>query len=54
MVIKTISEDLWATLKDILQQADQTWEMEDTRMKYVTIQINKIDIEDLRKILNDR
>lgn len=40
--------DFWPLIEEICDQAERTWEAEDVRMRYVTVQIDKRDLDVLR------
>lgn len=40
-----VADGFWSVVESICDQARRTWEHEDTRMKWVTVQINKVDLE---------
>lgn len=42
-----VADDFWPLIESIYDQARGTWEHDDPRMKYVTVQISKVDLPTL-------
>lgn len=43
-----VADDFWPLIEQVYDQALATWEYGDERMKYVTVQISKVDLPTLR------
>lgn len=43
-----VADDFWPLIEAIYDAAMAAWEMSDERMKYVTVQISKVDLPTLR------
>jgi hypothetical protein len=46
-----VADDFWPLIETIHDAALATWEYDDPRMKYVTVQISKVDLPTLRAAL---
>jgi hypothetical protein len=42
-----VADDFWPLIESIYDQALSSWEQDDERMKYVTVQISKVDLPTL-------
>jgi len=45
--IVDVTDDFWPVIESICDQARASWEHDDPRMKYVTVQIDKVDLPTL-------
>lgn len=43
--------DFWSAIEGIVDDADQSWEMHEPRLKWCSVQIDKSDIEMFRAAL---
>lgn len=49
--VEDLSPDFWPAIESIVDQADQSWEIADSGMKWCEVQVDKSDIEMFRAAL---